>query len=326
MRPRNNHADVGLCRNPRQACHLLIARAFMVLLVAGLCGAPAHAQTGDFDWNGSLAQELAPGVLHAHVQVTDPRPLNINVLRIDTEAPGVGFFTTPRHDPWIAGSHETTRQTTRSFVAESQSTDRPLVAAVNANVFDFTSPHTNLLGLAISDGTLVSPPQSRPSLRIDEAGNASMATTHVGDDLSGIDTAVSGFAFHLSNGNPIGPFVNLEPRTGIGLSENGRYVYFMTIDGRQPGFSEGASEGEVGVWLRHFGAFNGINMDGGGSTTMASWNRATSGTGLLNSPSGAERAVGNNIGVYVPEPASAGMLLLAWVFLARRCCRIDRSI
>jgi exopolysaccharide biosynthesis protein len=58
------------------------------------------------------------------------------------------------------------------------------------------------------------------------------------------------------------------PRTAVGVSANGRYVYLITIDGRQPGFSDGATLFETAEWLRRFGAYQGLNLDGGGSTTM----------------------------------------------------------
>ncbi len=93
----------------------------------------------------------------------------------------------------------------------------------------------------------------------------------------------------------------------------------MTIDGRQLA-SDGATTSEVGAWLKHFGAHTGINMDGGGSTTMAWWNPDRSGTNkseLLNFPVGTaccfplERTVGSNIGVYyVPEPNVIWLVVL----------------
>ena len=84
-----------------------------------------------------------------------------------------------------------------------------------------------------------------------------------------------------------------------------RFVYFMTIDGRQFA-SEGATTSDVGAWLLHFGAYTGANMDGGGSTTMAWWDPDAAGADksvLLNHPRGggffdSERHNGNNLGVY----------------------------
>jgi exopolysaccharide biosynthesis protein len=42
----------------------------------------------------------------------------------------------------------------------------------------------------------------------------------------------------------------------------------LVIDGRQKGTSEGATTAEVGEWLRSLGAAEGINLDGGGTTTL----------------------------------------------------------
>ena len=114
---------------------------------------------------------------------------------------------------------------------------------------------------------------------------------------------------------PLTPELN--PRTGLGLSLDCRYLVALTIDGRQPA-SEGASRQEVGQWLRYFGAYNGINMDGGGSTTMAYWDAALPDedkSRLLNRPVGdgrpfdrdaaigefisTERANGNHLGIGV---------------------------
>jgi hypothetical protein len=112
---------------------------------------------------------------------------------------------------------------------------------------------------------------------------------------------------------PIANDTELHPRTGIGLSQDGRYVYLLTIDGRQIS-SAGATTTELGAYLQFFGARNGINMDGGGSTTMAWRNPSNSQVELLNSPSSSERYVANNLGVYY-DPAdeySAWARAIAW--------------
>ena len=45
-------------------------------------------------------------------------------------------------------------------------------------------------------------------------------------------------------------------------------MFIITVDGRMEGFSEGVSPGELGVWIRRYGAADALNMDGGGSTTL----------------------------------------------------------
>jgi hypothetical protein len=81
------------------------------------------------------------------------------------------------------------------------------------------------------------------------------------------------------------------------------------VDGRQLR-SFGATTGELGEWLTKFGAYSGLNLDGGGSTTMVWWNTRLEGdkrAELINYPVGrgsalnftyTERCSGNNLGVY----------------------------
>ncbi|MEM7270510.1 MAG: deoxyribodipyrimidine photo-lyase, partial [Pseudomonadota bacterium] len=88
----------------------------------------------------------------------------------------------------------------------------------------------------------------------------------------------------LTDGASISGGASLAPRTGIGLSQNKRFAYFMVVDGRRS-FVDGATTQEVGDWLKFFGAYDGINMDGGGSTTMARFDQ-NDGAVLLNSPVG----------------------------------------
>src|SRR6202046_3603910 len=72
------------------------------------------------------------------------------IERIDLTAPGIGFTTTPPSGPL-----ETTSQTTSQFL---QSTGAQV--AINANFFSdvaATPSPEDLLGLAVSNGTVVSP-------------------------------------------------------------------------------------------------------------------------------------------------------------------------
>jgi exopolysaccharide biosynthesis protein len=59
-----------------------------------------------------------------------------------------------------------------------------------------------------------------------------------------------------------------QPRTIAGIDANGRLI-LVTIDGRQPGVSEGATLSEEAALMRSLGAVDAMNLDGGGSTAMA---------------------------------------------------------
>jgi hypothetical protein len=80
------------------------------------------------------------------------------------------------------------------------------------------------------------------------------------------------------------------PRTGIGFSSDSTRVYLVTVDGRQSG-SVGMSLPEFAALMISLGVAEGLNMDGGGSTTMVLGGR------VVNSPSDAagERPVANAV-------------------------------
>jgi hypothetical protein len=64
------------------------------------------------------------------------------------------------------------------------------------------------------------------------------------------------------------PFVaGRHPRSVVGW--NAAEVLLVTVDGRQPGYSVGMSLPEAAELLRALGATEALNLDGGGSTTLA---------------------------------------------------------
>jgi len=58
------------------------------------------------------------------------------------------------------------------------------------------------------------------------------------------------------------------PRSAIGFNTEGTHVYFVTVDGRQPGYSVGMSLYELADFMIQFGIAEAVNLDGGGSTTL----------------------------------------------------------
>lgn len=64
-------------------------------------------------------------------------------------------------------------------------------------------------------------------------------------------------------------FITLRhPRTAVGFTADGKTVYLVTVDGRQPKLSVGANLYELGNYMQGLGCAEAMNLDGGGSTTM----------------------------------------------------------
>ncbi|MBP1661735.1 MAG: hypothetical protein H6P95_2927 [Candidatus Aminicenantes bacterium] len=80
----------------------------------------------------------------------------------------------------------------------------------------------------------------------------------------------------------------------MGVRADGRIV-LVAVDGRQPELSVGMTIAELAALLIELGAVEAVNMDGGGSTTMAVRGK------VVNSPSDltGERAVGDALLVFL---------------------------
>lgn len=226
----------------------------------------------------------------------EPRRHKVFAFRVDRQEPSVEFFSTPSGGPM-----ETIGQTTTTFV-----NTYGVSVGINANFFSPVSTIPNdpreLIGLAISQGQIVSPFESgRPSALITRSNQMSFITSALAN-YANYWTAVSGSDRVLINGvsqlsNCVTSFCNQNPRSAVGYSSNGRYIYLMVIDGRQTGWSDGATLYETGEWLKRLGAWNGLNLDGGGSTALAKMENGSA--VLVNRPSGGvQRVNGNHLGFF----------------------------
>ncbi|WP_329165472.1 phosphodiester glycosidase family protein [Streptomyces sp. NBC_01717] len=120
----------------------------------------------------------------------------------------------------------------------------------------------------------------------------SAAPTLVEDGRVHIDAATEGtldpqdlsFGFAWSNVR--------QPRTLAGIDGRGRLL-LVTVDGRQPGVSEGFTLGEAARFMRSLGAVQALNLDGGGSSAMAVKGSLVNVTSDVTG----ERAVGDTIQV-----------------------------
>ncbi|MBN1638862.1 MAG: phosphodiester glycosidase family protein, partial [Ignavibacteriales bacterium] len=109
--------------------------------------------------------------------------------------------------------------------------------------------------------------------------------------LDKLDQLIGGGPVIIQNGVNIGSTVDVHPRTSIGFNQDSTKLFLFTVDGRQSGYSVGMSLYQLAEYMLQWDVYQGLNLDGGGSTTM--WVRGE----IVNSPSdiGGERSVSNSL-------------------------------
>lgn len=264
------------------------------------------------------------GVTHITRVDISPRDVRMHIVTIDLTAPGIRFKVTAP-----SGPRETVRQTTLQFLQEARAQ-----IAVNAHYFlpfPSSNPFASLIGLAASDGNVYSefevPEQSyaivkhAPALNIDAKNRASIVQSRVAT----LWNAVAGSAQIITNGIKTIPayadaqhpgaqlerggpsdysnanswYDQFNARTVIGLANRQRTLIIFTVD-RASG-SLGMSVGEVAdLLIRDYRVEQALNLDGGGSTTLAMEDPITHVRSIVNrssdNPDG--RAVGSSLAVF----------------------------
>ena len=240
---------------------------------------------GKFNWDDrKKVEKVCTGVIYTGFKLKSPRLIRASAVRVDLRAARFRFKITPRDKDWgkpmpdyPKGIVRTRRVTARKFMEDAVKNGENMILAVNGSPWGpfhapWTFKYAGNQGLIVSDGVLVSPVRGkRPSFVVYKDGNMEFKIFTEQDDLSNIAHAISGFGFVLRDGELTpknNPKAKLAPRTGYGLSKDKRYMYIIAIDGRQEKYSMGANTYEVGQWLKYLGAYSGLNMDGGGSTTL----------------------------------------------------------
>ena len=269
-----------------------------------------------------------PGVTHIARTEEQPRKVSIHIIKVDLATSGLSFKLTPP-----SGSRETVRQTTLEFLKQEKAQ-----IALNGHFF---TPYPSqemesfLVGFAASGGKAFSdfeqPVQSYAivtnarAINIDDENNASIVTPSNVESVR-LGTAISGSAQIITNGLVTVPFYKdddhpdglLTPggpagysnakswydvpnaRTVIGLSEDSRTLFLFTVD--RAGQSQGMKLSEVAELLvKEHAVHNALNLDGGGSTTLAMEDPESQEAKIMNvssdNPNG--RAVASNLAIFV---------------------------
>ncbi|MFZ5989094.1 MAG: phosphodiester glycosidase family protein [Bacillota bacterium] len=144
------------------------------------------------------------------------------------------------------------------------------------------------------------------NFRVGDTVNFSISTT---PDWGTIEMAVTGSAILVKDGKIPAKFSYVHSgrpaRTAVGSSRTGKQLILATVDGPKVG-SLGMTQTELAQLMISLGAYNAVNLDGGGSTTMVARKPGTNDIQIVNAPSdGAPRAVANAIGIFSICPPSS---------------------
>ncbi|MBO8172017.1 MAG: phosphodiester glycosidase family protein [Bacillaceae bacterium] len=133
------------------------------------------------------------------------------------------------------------------------------------------------------------------------------------DDVP-VVSAVGGHALLVDRGQVIDPIVpnvtGLHPRAAAGVSEDGRMLYLVTVDGVP--YSRGMTLEELAGVMVELGAWRAFNLDGGGSATMVARQLGDSQVSLVNVPKyGSQRSVPTAVGIFntAPKGEFAGIVI-----------------
>ena len=138
-----------------------------------------------------------------------------------------------------------------------------------------------------------------PELAVGTVLQISTATT---PDLKGVKTAIGGGPAIIRNGKPFA-VQDAPPESRGNYSERSRYerhprsavgwspthIYFVTVDGRQPGLSVGMKLAELAEYMAKLGCTDAMNLDGGKSAQM--WMTGE----IMNDPCQGEDTVANSL-------------------------------
>ena len=249
-----------------------------------------------------IKQQLSSGIEYQRKVYSQPRPYVAHIVSIDLTNPQVESFVTPIASK--SGKSEYLASTTSSFMSQFD-----LKLAVNGSFFyPFEEdtpwsfyPHQGDTAIALGEnivrGQRYGKAEQQWNVLCLEQDRAYISLNQ--KCPSSTENAVAGRELLVKDGKPIVDRENKAyARTAVGV-ERGEKLWLIVVDGKQPFYSEGATLKELAEIAIALGCDRAINLDGGGSSTLAVWQGDR--VKVLNAPIHTkiplrERPVANHLG------------------------------
>jgi hypothetical protein len=280
------------------------------ILVVGLCIGAYSLYDRGRPVPVPVKEKLYDGVTYQRVVRLVPRPMIAHIITIDTKRNVASFLVTP---PDSDGDTPLKARTTSQFldefgvqIAVNGDGFSPWWSNSPADYYPHAGDPVTPLGFSASKGKVYWLGKNEGDVGIEPTlyiSRRNALSFNIRPDR--LSNAISGDRMLVVKGEVVPDLddVELDPRTAIGINRNGRYLYIVVVDGRQPFYSDGATFAELAELLRKQGAFMAMSLDGGGSSALVVEGK----DGLpriLNTPidnyiPGRERPVGNHLGIYI---------------------------
>lgn len=244
-----------------------------------------------------------------------PRPLRMWVARVDLATPGLRFaITAPAGHP----EGETFCENTLEFAEK-----HGVQIAFNTSAFrplrETRGEPMDVVGLAAVEGRKYSDPDERfGAVYISRDNRVALKgpplpQDEIWDVIPGFRMLIDDKEVAVSEQVANSKFGDVNPRTAVGVDREGRTLWIIVVDGRQEGISEGITLVELACIFESLGAWDALNLDGGGSSTLV-MQSAEGPRRVINTPVGRGepntlRQVANNLGLYLSKDKAAAPAL-----------------
>ena len=192
--------------------------------------------------------------------------MHMFIFEIDLNSPEITIQTSLPYNKYEFAMQPMTEQ---AMAVDSEETY--VYGGTNADFFNMTTGVPR--GLYVRDGVTLKntfDSNDRSFFAITNDGKAAIGMVEDYPVLKDeIKEAVGGSARLVRDGVVVPQAdTSIEPRTAIGISEEKDKVFIMVIDGRNFSYSNGMTFTELGQIMQALGAYDAINLDGGGSSTF----------------------------------------------------------